>query len=108
MFELVDAVKVNAVKSGIHDPAEIGAGATKENRLPFRVPVLDRVIAGPVWVFFPEPLRRFCFPRWAPVMSIILCLTDTEIRQDHPPRAVRLEAHLVDHLSRQCAPVVLV
>src|SRR5262245_1368881 len=88
VLEDVDAIEIDAVESGRHDPLEV----IEDDRLPLRMPEAHRVIAGPLRVLAAEPLRRAL----RPIPAVRFGLADAHIGQHQAAGAVGLAAHGLD------------
>ncbi len=82
----VHDVQVDPVESRVHDLVQrAGTPAVEQDTLPSRVPVADLVVAFPVGVFLPEPVRGGRVPVLLPVPTVRLGLPDGKVGQDCLP-----------------------
>jgi hypothetical protein len=75
-------------KPRIENAVEICVGASEQDRLPLRAPILHAVR-----VFRLEPFRPVGQPAVLPVIAVVLRLADAEICEKQAPAAIRLGAH---------------
>src|SRR6266446_176383 len=74
LLEFIDAIDVDAVKAGIENAVEICVGASEQDLLPPRAPILHAVIALPVQVSRLEPFPPVCQPAALPLIAVLLRL----------------------------------